>query len=497
MKSVKVLLVSGAMAWATVAGAATTGSAGQSAPFSTYQAGLVVNQVLTVQGNYPQRYLTAPGQNAIAYDDTLASITMFAGSFAPRGSYAAQGQVMPIAQNTALFSLLGANYGGDGRSTFALPNAQGRVLTGAGYTSALTGHGVGDQYGTATTQLSTANLPAHSHAVVGGEPTAPAGGGQPFATVSPSLAITYLINTEGTYPLPDSRSSGDGFLGQVTAFAGNFEPVGALKADGRLLNISDYSALYQVIGTTYGGDGNTNFALPDLTGRAAVGVDRTGLNGTVVSLGQAFGGESTTLTEAQMPLHVHSLPDGTFTAPDGGGQPVGIDGPSLGLNYIINVAGGIYPSRNLVSGIGANLTFDSSATLGEISLFAGDYAPGGWAIANGQLLPIAQNQALFSLLGTTYGGDGQVTFALPDFRGRTAYGVSTSDPQFQLGRTVGANSLALSVNNLPGHVHVVADPVVIEPAAAVPEPASWAMMLGGFGLLGCAMRRRRTSITFG
>ena len=485
------------MASATVAAAATTGSAGQGSPFSTYQAGLVVNQVLTVQGNYPQRYLTGPGLNAIANDDTLASITMFAGSFAPRGSYAAQGQTLPIAQNAALFSLLGANYGGDGLRTFALPNTQGRTLTGAGSTPGLTEHYVGDRYGTDTTQLTTANLPAHSHAVVGGEPTSPTGGGQPFATVSPSLAITYVINTEGSFPDRDGRG-GDGFLGQVTAFAGIFAPVGSLQADGRLLNISDNTALFQVIGTTYGGDGSTTFALPNLTGRAAVGVGQRDGTGTFVSLGKAFGGESATLTEGQMPMHVHSLPDGTFTAPDGGGQPIGIAGPSLGLNYIININGGIYPSRNLVSAGGANLTFGSFATLGEISLFAGDYAPGGWAIANGQLLPIMQYQELFSLLGTTYGGDGQVTFALPDFRGRTAYGVSTTDAQFQLGKAVGANSLALSVNNLPAHDHLVADPVVVvEPTAAVPEPATWAMMLGGFGLLGCAMRRRSTRVTFG
>jgi microcystin-dependent protein len=80
--------------------------------------------------------------------------------------------------------------------------------------------------------------------------------------------------------------------------------------------------------------------------------------------------------------------------------------PYLVLNYCIAMAG-IYPSRN-----------GSDTFLGEIMLFAGNFAPKGYALCNGQLLPINQNQALFSLLGTTYGGDGKTTFALPDLRGR-------------------------------------------------------------------------------
>ena len=80
--------------------------------------------------------------------------------------------------------------------------------------------------------------------------------------------------------------------------------------------------------------------------------------------------------------------------------------PSLALNYIIALTG-IYPSRS-----------SADPLLGEIFMFAGNFAPRGFALCNGQLLPIAQNTALFSLLGTTYGGDGRTTFALPDLRGR-------------------------------------------------------------------------------
>lgn len=80
--------------------------------------------------------------------------------------------------------------------------------------------------------------------------------------------------------------------------------------------------------------------------------------------------------------------------------------PYLAVNYVIALQG-IYPSRNAIEPF-----------IGEIMLFAGNFAPRGWAFCNGQLLSIAQNTALFSLLGTTFGGDGQTTFALPDLRGR-------------------------------------------------------------------------------
>jgi hypothetical protein len=80
--------------------------------------------------------------------------------------------------------------------------------------------------------------------------------------------------------------------------------------------------------------------------------------------------------------------------------------PFLAVNYVIALQG-IYPSRDA-----------AEPFIGEIMLFAGNFAPRGWALCNGQLLPISQNTALFSILGTTYGGDGQTTFALPDLRGR-------------------------------------------------------------------------------
>jgi microcystin-dependent protein len=95
--------------------------------------------------------------------------------------------------------------------------------------------------------------------------------------------------------------------------------------------------------------------------------------------------------------------------------------------------------------------------VGEIQMFAFDFAPKNWALCNGQLLAIAQNQALFSLLGTTYGGDGVRTFALPDLRGRLPMGQGTGfglSPR-TLGQTLGEESHTLLASETPTHTHSV------------------------------------------
>ena len=93
--------------------------------------------------------------------------------------------------------------------------------------------------------------------------------------------------------------------------------------------------------------------------------------------------------------------------------------------------------------------------IGEIRMFAGNFAPAGWAFCDGQLLPIAENEALFTLLGTTYGGDGQVTFALPDLRGRAPlhWGTGPGGIAFQLGEMSGSEQITLTVPQLPAHSH--------------------------------------------
>ncbi|GEO10041.1 phage tail protein [Segetibacter aerophilus] len=96
--------------------------------------------------------------------------------------------------------------------------------------------------------------------------------------------------------------------------------------------------------------------------------------------------------------------------------------------------------------------------IGQITLFAGTFAPRGWAFCQGQILSIAQNTALFSILGTTYGGNGQTTFALPDLRGRVPVGPGQGPglSNYSLGQQSGSESVTLTVGNMPSHNHPLA-----------------------------------------
>ena len=93
--------------------------------------------------------------------------------------------------------------------------------------------------------------------------------------------------------------------------------------------------------------------------------------------------------------------------------------------------------------------------IGCIKLFGFSFAPRGWATCQGQIISIAQNTALFSLLGTTYGGNGQTTFALPDLQGRVAMGQGNPPGRqnYQMGQTGGAESVTLTAASLPPHIH--------------------------------------------
>lgn len=93
----------------------------------------------------------------------------------------------------------------------------------------------------------------------------------------------------------------------------------------------------------------------------------------------------------------------------------------------------------------------SQPFVGEIRMFGGNFAPAGWMFCEGQLLPISENETLFNLIGTTYGGDGQNTFALPDLRGRIPIHVG---PGFALAQSGGVETVTLTTSQIPAHSHV-------------------------------------------
>ena len=269
------------------------------------------------------------------------------------------------------------------------------------------------------------------------------------------------------------------FTGVIKLFGGTFAPVDWLLCDGSLLQISQYNALYSLIGTTFGGDGQTTFAIPDLRGRIPVG-SGNGPGLTPRPAGSKGGAEQVTLIASDISAHSHVL-----TATDagatsraassdsllaesqgriyaaaaaspvamspaaistvGGGQPHNNIQPSLSINHII-CTNGLPPS-----------TSDDFAEpfLAEIALNAGLLDWGGWVPCDGRILPISSNTALFSLLGTTYGGNGTTNFALPDLRGSVPMGAGNGpglSPRF-IGDFPGEEQVTLTVDQLPPHTH--------------------------------------------
>lgn len=108
--------------------------------------------------------------------------------------------------------------------------------------------------------------------------------------------------------------------------------------------------------------------------------------------------------------------------------------------------------------------------LGEVKIMAFNFAPRGWALCNGQILPIAQNQALFALLGTTYGGNGQTTFALPDLRSRVPVHFGAG---ITLGERAGETSHTLTLSEMPAHTHT-AKATAAAAGTGDPTGAFWA-----------------------
>jgi microcystin-dependent protein len=390
-------------------------------PISNVQPYLALSRAFVMQGIFPAR--DGGGGSGV----TLDMIRTYAFSFAPAGAALAQGQLIPIAQNTAVFSLIGTTYGGNGTTNFALPNLSGRFSDAPGQGPGLSLYDWGQLTGTDSFTLLQSQLPANM-----------GGTSNPVDNHQPTLSTGYFINAIGIFPssLPTADT-----IGVINEFAGNFGPNGAIPCDGRLLLIADYDTLFAVIGTTYGGDGQTTFAVPDLRGRVPVGTGtRPGSSHTYV-LGEAGGGETIVIGQANEPAFY-----------SGTGLPTSNVQPYLALTMMVALQG-IFPSQNAENPEGVpevSAIDDSIPFLGEIIMFAGSSSFfGNAAQANGQLLPINQNQALFALLGTNFGGNGTTNFALPDLRGRAVEGTGAG---VFIGQSGGTESFTLTLDNIPSLV---------------------------------------------
>jgi len=342
-------------------------------------------------------------------DPYLGEIRLFATDFVPRGWLPCEGQTVAINQNPALYSILGTQYGGDGVSTFQLPDLRDRSAVGAGAEVL-----VGQAGGTASTALSAAQIPQHVHQVLGSaapadaaEPAgarwattaepqygsaaqvvmAPgtvqaAGESQPHENRPPYLALAYGIAVQGIFPSrgDDGGPVSPALMGEVRLFAGSFVPSGWAACTGQLLPITQNTPLFALLGTTFGGDGRTTFALPDLRDRTPVhvGQGNPGRRDTVV--GEPGGASQVALSPQHLPAHTHAVrgtgargttgnPSGASwavaqqgrarrdqyttagptvgigaTGPSGGAQPHTNRSPYLGVTAMIALDG-VFPTR--------------------------------------------------------------------------------------------------------------------------------------------------------
>lgn len=158
----------------------------------TFMRGVMASLIVSALG-------VAAAPAASAQDCFLGEVRMFAGNFTPRNWAKADGQILPIAQHTALFSILGTMYGGDGRTTFALPDLRGRAPVGTGQGAGLTERRLGEKFGQETTSIPSVEYPEVTANRVT-EKAYLAKGSTPFETVPPSLGIGYYVCIMGIFP---------------------------------------------------------------------------------------------------------------------------------------------------------------------------------------------------------------------------------------------------------------------------------------------------------
>lgn len=267
-------------------------------------------------------------------DPFLSEIRAFAFPYAADGWVPCDGRSLPIATNRALYDLIGTTYGGDG-TNFNVPDLRERVPIGNGPAYPYFSHGGEERH-----PLTVDEMPRHTHQVVASsnnrDTTTPldhywpadagyvkesnafmsdqalslVGYGKGHDNMSPYQVINYAIATKGIFP--GEKFSGE-YLGCLTLFPGKVVSEYCVPCDGRLLPIASHTALFSLLGASYGGDGKTTFALPDLRGRAPVCIAAGGhdFGLTEYELGQAAGVSTVTLIPDQMPRHYHPAWAGT------------------------------------------------------------------------------------------------------------------------------------------------------------------------------------------
>jgi microcystin-dependent protein len=322
-------------------------------------------------------------------DAMTGEMRWFAHNVVPGNFHRCDGSLIPISQNPTLFSILGTTFGGDGRTTFGLPDLQGRSGLHPGFGPGLSQKRLGQLGGTETETLSLSNLPSHNHQLrsdnlfadnintnnnvlsngkasqyhqiyhgfeAGSSTTmgstslsSTSGGGQAHENMFPFSTGTCVIATFGQFPGRNTGSNDVGqFIGEIRMFGGNYAPNNWALTDGQILPINNFQSLFSLVGTNFGGDGRTTFGIPELRGRIPVH-EGTSTDGPIFRVGARSGTETVTLNQNEMPSHTPTLR--------------GFDGTGDSTNPSGNVlSSGDHPFLHRIFGTtGANTNMDSNA----------------------------------------------------------------------------------------------------------------------------------------
>ena len=438
----------------------TTGITGSDTALNKTQPSLALKPMIAMQGIYGG--IGSP-------DPALGEVRFFAQSSTTTGFVNCDGALKSISQYTALFSLFGTAFGGNGTQNFALPDLQGHRAVSTGQGVGLTNRAMGQKWGTETITLTTAQMPVHTHTAPA--PTAPtnvvatAGNGQASLTFTPpsdngGSAITSYTATSNPGGLTGT-SVGAATAITVTGLANGTAytfTVAASNAIGTSLTTGTSNSVLIPYALTYtaGANGTLSGIMIQLvlssgSGTAVTAVPATGYRFVNWSDSSTTNPRTDTNVTANKSVTANFTAGYTLTAAAGANSPAPVDttNPSLALNWMICLSG-VYPDRD---GGGAVSSADGPY-LGEIRCVTFDsliyFVP-----CDGRLIPISQNTALYSLLGTTFGGNGYTTFALPDLRGRVPVGVSPGNPQYEIGVAGGQESVTLNSSQLPSHSHSI------------------------------------------
>lgn len=336
-------------------------------------------------------------------------------------SYVTQalGQELNIADATSLYQSIGRYFGQPSETTFNLPDLSGRMaltLTSSSNVGSVKLSGYNGSIAVGSVQGSYGNPVLLTQSQL---PDSFGGSSAAISNMQYAQGVSYIIQVYGEWPSAEGGLPNQS-LGAIFPFVGDVIPKGFMLCSGQTIPIEDNEALYALFGNTYGGNQYAEvptMGLPNLISYIPVGA------ATGTGIGVISGSSAPTIAASSVT--------------SGNAGTVSTSQPSITINYLIN-ASGVTNSFNYYQ-----------PTLGQIIMFAGyQNSDDEWIICNGQFLKIASYQSLYNLIGTTFGGDGITTFAVPDLRGKTIVG-SGGTSGLSIGQLIGQATVTVTPDYIP------------------------------------------------